>query len=72
MRPGLTCLWQISPDRHRTSFEEWMYLDLQYVDHWSLFRDAEIIVRTFPVVLSGSGEPAKGSAARYNLDVSHR
>jgi len=72
VRPGLTCLWQISPDRHRTSFDEWMYLDLQYVDHWSLFRDAEIIVRTFPVVLSGSGEPAKGSAARYNLDVSHR
>ena len=72
VRPGLTCLWQVSPDRHRTSFEEWMYLDLQYVDHWSLFRDAEIIVRTFPVVFSGSGEPANGAAAQYNLDVSHR
>jgi len=72
VRPGLTCLWQISPDRHRTSFEEWMYLDLQYVDHWNLLKDAEIIVRTFPVVFSGSGEPAKGAAARYNLDISHR
>jgi lipopolysaccharide/colanic/teichoic acid biosynthesis glycosyltransferase len=72
VRPGLTCLWQVAPDRHHASFEEWMYLDLQYVDHWSLLKDAEIIVRTVPVVLSGSGEPADGASPRFNLDIFHR
>jgi exopolysaccharide biosynthesis polyprenyl glycosylphosphotransferase len=72
IRPGLTCIWQISTDRHRMSFDEWMYLDLQYVDHWNLFKDAEIILRTIPVVASGSGEPAKGPGPRYNLKASTR
>jgi len=72
VRPGLTCIWQISANRHRMSFDEWMYLDLQYIDHWNLLKDAEILFRTIPVVVSGSGEPAKGMPARYNLDVSVR
>jgi len=72
VRPGLTCIWQISANRHRMSFDEWMYLDLQYVDHWNLFKDAAIIFRTIPVVVSGSGEPAKGMPSRYNLKVSVR
>ncbi len=72
VRPGLTCIWQISAARHQMSFEEWMYLDLQYVDHWSLVRDAEIILRTIPVVVTGSGEPVRGAVARHNLKVSAR
>jgi exopolysaccharide biosynthesis polyprenyl glycosylphosphotransferase len=71
MRPGLTCLWQISADRHRISFDEWMYLDLQYVDHWNLWKDANIILRTVPVVVTGSGEPTNTNA-RYNLKASVR
>jgi exopolysaccharide biosynthesis polyprenyl glycosylphosphotransferase len=52
MRPGLTCLWQISgPDRH--GFAEWMRLDLGYIDDWSLINDLKILIRTIPVVLRG-------------------
>jgi exopolysaccharide biosynthesis polyprenyl glycosylphosphotransferase len=72
VRPGLTCSWQISADRHEMSFDEWMYLDLQYVDHWNLLKDAELILGTIPVVVTGRGEPVKGAAARYNLNVSAR
>jgi lipopolysaccharide/colanic/teichoic acid biosynthesis glycosyltransferase len=72
VRPGLTCIWQISADRHQMSFDEWMYLDLQYVDHWNLLKDVEIIARTIPVVVSGSGEPVQGGGARYNTSASVR
>jgi exopolysaccharide biosynthesis polyprenyl glycosylphosphotransferase len=54
VRPGLTCVWQVS-GRNETSFEEWMYLDMQYIDHWSLAQDFELILKTVPVVLSGRG-----------------
>jgi exopolysaccharide biosynthesis polyprenyl glycosylphosphotransferase len=54
VRPGLTCVWQVS-GRNEISFEEWMYLDMQYIDHWSLSRDLELIVRTVPIVLTGRG-----------------
>ena len=54
MRPGLTCLWQIS-GRSDVSFEEWMRLDLQYIDNWSLWKDAKILARTVPAVLRGTG-----------------
>jgi exopolysaccharide biosynthesis polyprenyl glycosylphosphotransferase len=54
VRPGLTCVWQVS-GRNRISFEDWMYLDMQYIDHWSLARDLELIARTVPVVLTGRG-----------------
>lgn len=54
MRPGLTCLWQIK-GRHRIGFEEWMKLDLFYIDHWSLKLDFLILFRTVSAVLSGSG-----------------
>jgi exopolysaccharide biosynthesis polyprenyl glycosylphosphotransferase len=54
VRPGLTCVWQVS-GRNRISFEDWMYLDMQYIDHWSLTRDLELIARTVPVVLTGRG-----------------
>ncbi|MGH7294347.1 MAG: sugar transferase [Polyangiaceae bacterium] len=54
VRPGLTCVWQVS-GRNEISFEEWMYLDMQYIDHWSLQRDLELIAKTVPVVLTGRG-----------------
>ncbi len=54
MRPGLTCLWQVS-GRNDLTFREWMALDLQYVDNWSLTVDLAILVRTIPALLTGRG-----------------
>ena len=54
VRPGLTCLWQVS-GRNQISFEDWMYLDMQYIDHWSLRQDLQLIFRTLPVVFLGRG-----------------
>ena len=54
VRPGLTCVWQVS-GRNEITFEQWMYLDMQYIDHWSLRSDLELIARTVPVVLTGRG-----------------
>ncbi|HTM00980.1 MAG TPA: sugar transferase [Candidatus Omnitrophota bacterium] len=54
VRPGLTCLWQIS-GRSDLSFEEWMRLDLEYVDRYSLGLDARILLLTVPAVISGRG-----------------
>lgn len=54
VRPGITCLWQIG-GRSSISFEQWMELDLQYIDKWSLKLDLEILVKTIPAVLRGSG-----------------
>lgn len=54
MRPGLTCLWQVK-GRHRIGFDEWMALDLFYIDHWSLKLDFLIIFRTVTTVFAGSG-----------------
>jgi lipopolysaccharide/colanic/teichoic acid biosynthesis glycosyltransferase len=56
VRPGLTCIWQVSPRRYQISFDEWMRLDLRYVDQWSLRLDLELILRTFAVVLGGTGK----------------
>ncbi|HNW59581.1 MAG TPA: sugar transferase [bacterium] len=55
MRPGLTCLWQIS-GRHRLRFNEWMRLDLKYIDEWSIWLDLKIMLRTIPEVVRASGE----------------
>ncbi len=54
VRPGITCLWQID-GRNEVPFEKWMDLDMQYIDHWSLWLDLKILVKTIPVVLKGSG-----------------
>ncbi len=54
VRPGLTCIWQVS-GRNQISFEDWMLLDMQYIDHWNLGRDFNLIFRTIPVVLTGRG-----------------
>ena len=53
--PGLTCLWQISGRNQIKSFDEWVALDLRYIDNWSLLLDAKILCKTIPVVLFGLG-----------------
>ncbi len=56
MPPGLTCTWQIKPDRNKISFEEWMKLDLQYIDNWSNKLDIILFLKTIRTVLKGSGQ----------------
>jgi exopolysaccharide biosynthesis polyprenyl glycosylphosphotransferase len=55
MKPGLTCLWQISGRNDIQDFDHWMKLDLQYIDNWSPSLDFKILLRTIPAVLSGKG-----------------
>jgi exopolysaccharide biosynthesis polyprenyl glycosylphosphotransferase len=54
MRPGLTCLWQVS-GHNQLAFDEWVKLDLQYVDSWSLTNDLRILFLTVLVVLGAGG-----------------
>ena len=54
--PGLTCYWQIQPDRNNLSFDEWLELDLQYINDRSFFTDWKIIFKTFGAVLGMNGE----------------
>ena len=54
VRPGLTCLWQTG-GRHLLGFDEWMRLDLDYIDNWSLLLDLKILLRTLPAMWTGAG-----------------
>jgi exopolysaccharide biosynthesis polyprenyl glycosylphosphotransferase len=54
MKPGITCIWQIS-GRSLLGFDEWLKLDLQYIDNWSLWLDVKILFKTIPAVLWGKG-----------------
>ena len=54
MKPGITCIWQVS-GRNNIDFDTWMRLDLEYIDKWSLFMDIKLLLRTIPVVLLGRG-----------------
>lgn len=54
VKPGLTCFWQVQ-GRNAIGFDEWMRLDLQYVDQWSVAKDLELIGRTVPAVVTGRG-----------------
>jgi exopolysaccharide biosynthesis polyprenyl glycosylphosphotransferase len=55
VKPGLTCLWQISGRNNLSDFKEWVRLDLEYIDHWSLWLDITILWRTLPAVFAGTG-----------------
>ena len=55
VKPGLTCLWQISGRNGIQNFEDWVALDLAYIDNWSLWLDLKILLRTLPAVLRGTG-----------------
>ena len=54
MKPGITCLWQVN-GRNNVNFQEWMKLDLQYIDNWSLRLDTKILFKTIPAVMKGTG-----------------
>jgi len=55
VRPGITCLWQVSGRNDVKDFSNWVRLDLEYIDHWSLWLDVKILLRTVPAVIRGTG-----------------
>lgn len=55
VRPGVTCLWQVSGRSEISNFDEWVRLDLDYIRRWSLWLDFKILLRTIPAVLRGTG-----------------
>lgn len=56
MKPGITCLWQVSPDRNSVSFDDWMRLDLEYIDNWKFSLDLVIIFKTIRTMLRADGK----------------
>ncbi|MBI4198890.1 MAG: sugar transferase [Chloroflexi bacterium] len=55
VRPGMTCLWQVSGRNRIRDFDEWVKLDLEYIEQWSLWLDLKILLRTIGAVLRGEG-----------------
>lgn len=55
VKPGITCLWQCSGRNHIKNFDEWVKMDLEYIDRWSLWLDFKIMLKTVPAVLIGKG-----------------
>jgi len=55
VKPGMTCLWQVNGRNSISDFSEWVKLDLQYIDNWSLGLDLLILFKTIPVVIKGTG-----------------
>ena len=55
MRPGITCLWQSGGRNRIKDFDQWVTLDLEYIDNWSLLLDFKILLKTVPAVFSGAG-----------------
>ncbi len=55
VKPGMTCLWQVSGRNNVTDFKDWVRLDLEYIDNWSLWLDLKILWQTVPIVLAGTG-----------------
>jgi lipopolysaccharide/colanic/teichoic acid biosynthesis glycosyltransferase len=55
VRPGITCLWQVQGRNAISNFDEWVNLDLEYIDNWSLWLDMKILARTLLVVVKGTG-----------------
>jgi len=55
VKPGITCLWQVSGRNEIRDFDDWVRMDLQYIDNWSFWLDLEILLRTIPAVLFGRG-----------------
>ena len=54
VKPGLTCLWQVN-GRNNIDFENWMRLDLEYIDNWSVWLDTKILAKTIPAVMRADG-----------------
>lgn len=55
VKPGLTCLWQVTGRNGIKNFEEWVALDLKYIDNWSFWLDLKILAQTLPAVIRGIG-----------------
>ena len=55
VKPGITCLWQVSGRNQIADFKEWVRLDLEYIDNWSLWLDIKILLRTIPAVFTATG-----------------
>jgi len=55
VKPGITCEWQIGGRNKITRFEDWVAMDLRYIDNWSLWLDVQILLKTIPAVLFGKG-----------------
>ena len=55
VKPGLTCLWQVKGRNEVKNFKDWVRLDLEYIDNWSLWLDVKILFQTIPVVVMGTG-----------------
>lgn len=55
MKPGLTCIWQVRGRNTVTDFADWVKMDLEYIDNWSILLDVYILIRTIPTVLMGIG-----------------
>jgi len=55
MKPGITCTWQVIPNRNNVMFEKWMKLDIQYIENWSIKKDFMLFFKTLRTLISGSG-----------------
>ncbi|RJR34084.1 MAG: sugar transferase [Deltaproteobacteria bacterium] len=55
IKPGITCLWQVSGRNSISNFNDWAKMDLAYIDNWSLWLDCKILLRTIPAIISGKG-----------------
>jgi len=55
IRPGITCLWQVRGRNKISNFDDWVKMDLEYIDNWSLWLDFKILVRTAWAVVAGTG-----------------
>lgn len=55
VKPGITCTWQVLPDRNKVLFDKWMRLDVQYIDNWSVKEDIRIFFRTIRTLLLPTG-----------------
>jgi exopolysaccharide biosynthesis polyprenyl glycosylphosphotransferase len=55
VKPGITCTWQVLENRNDISFDKWMNLDLDYIDNWTLKRDAKLLFKTFNTVVKATG-----------------
>lgn len=56
MKPGITCIWQIAPSRNSITFEDWMRMDMEYIDNWSLSLDIVVILKTIRTVFRADGK----------------
>ncbi|PIR20629.1 MAG: UDP-phosphate galactose phosphotransferase [Deltaproteobacteria bacterium CG11_big_fil_rev_8_21_14_0_20_47_16] len=55
VRPGITCIWQVSGRNEISDWNEWIRLDLDYIDNWTLWLDIKILLKTIPAVLTARG-----------------